>query len=60
MTSVWLSRTAVAEVTDLLAVAAAVSDTSDADHYELVYCRSQVGKQMPAIEILVVAGSCVK
>jgi hypothetical protein len=53
--NVWLSSQAVARLTELLAVVAAASDTSDQHRCELSYCRSQVGELMPASGMLVLA-----
>lgn len=54
--NVWLSSQAVARLTDLLAVVAAASHTSDQHRHELSYCRSQLGELMPTSEALVLAG----
>jgi hypothetical protein len=52
----WLTSDQVRQLVDLLTVIAAAPDTSDDHRYELDYCRSQVAQQMPAVEVLVLAG----
>jgi hypothetical protein len=54
--NVWLSGQAVARLTDLLAVVAAAPHTGDQHHYQAYSCRCQVEEQMPASELLVLAG----
>jgi hypothetical protein len=56
MATVKLSGEQVTRLRNLLTVVAAAADTSDEDRYELRYCRSQVGEEMPDIEVLVLAG----
>ena len=56
MATVRLPREQVTRLLDLLTVVAAAADTGDDDRYELLYCRSQVGEEMPGIEALVLAG----
>src|SRR6266536_6452002 len=53
--NVWLSSQAVARITELLAVVAGASDSSDQHRGELCYCRGQVGELMPTSEVLVLA-----
>jgi hypothetical protein len=55
MNSEWLTSDQVRQLVDLLTVAAA-PDTSSEHRYELDYCRGQVAQQMPAVEVLVLAG----
>ena len=52
----WLSRQAVARLTDLLAVVAAVPHTGDQHRCHADSCRSRVDELMPARELLVLAG----
>jgi hypothetical protein len=54
MTTVSLSTVQVTQLIDLLTVTAAVAD--DDDHYQLDYCRNQVGELMAPIDVLVLAG----
>ena len=56
MTTIRLSGEQVAQLADLLAVAAAAADASDQDRYQLHDCRAQLDREMPAIEVLVLAG----
>jgi hypothetical protein len=56
MNSKWFTTDQVHQLVELLTVVAAAPDTSDEHRYELDYCRSQVAQQMPAIEVLVLAG----
>ena len=43
-------------VTGAAAIPAAAAQAGDDDRYELHYCRSQLARQMPAVEVLVLAG----
>jgi hypothetical protein len=52
----WFTTDQVRQLVELLTVIAAAPDTSDEHRYELDYCRSQVAQQMPAVEVLVLAG----
>jgi hypothetical protein len=56
MNSEWFTTDQVRQLVDLLTVVAAAPDTSDEHRYELDYCRSQLAPQMPAVEVLVLAG----
>jgi hypothetical protein len=56
MNSEWFTTDQVRQLVELLTVVAAAPDTSDEHRYELDYCRSQVAQQMPAVEVLVLAG----
>jgi hypothetical protein len=56
MNSEWFTTDQVRQLVDLLTVIAAAPDTSDEHRYELDYCRSQLAPQMPAVEVLVLAG----
>lgn len=56
MNSEWFTTDQVRQLVDLLTVIAAAPDTSDEHRYELDYCRSQLAPQMPALEVLVLAG----
>jgi hypothetical protein len=56
MTSVRLSSEQVTELRELLAALAAAPGTSDDDRYQLRFSRRQVGRRVPAVEALVVAG----
>jgi hypothetical protein len=56
MNSEWLTSGQVRQLVDLLTVVAAAPDTSDDHRYELDYCRNEVAQQMPAVEVLVLAG----
>jgi hypothetical protein len=46
----------VTHLVDLLTAVAAAADTSDDDRYQLHYSRRQVHQEMPAVEVLVLAG----
>jgi hypothetical protein len=52
----WFTKDQVRQLVELLTVIAAAPDTSDEHRYELDYCRRQVAQQMPALEVLVLAG----
>ena len=56
MATVRVPSEQVTRLLDLLTVVAAAADTGDDDRYELLYCRSQVGEEVPEIEALVLAG----
>lgn len=56
MNSEWFTTDQVRQLVDLLTVIADAPDTSDEHRYELDYCRSQLAPQMPAVEVLVLAG----
>ena len=56
MNSEWFTTDQVRQLVDLLTVIAAAPDTSDEHRYELDYRRSQLAPQMPALEVLVLAG----
>jgi hypothetical protein len=52
----WFTTDQVRQLVELLTVIAAAPDTSDEHRYELDYCRRQVAQQMPALEVLILAG----
>jgi hypothetical protein len=52
----WFTTDQVRQLVDLLTVVAAAPAISDEHRYELDYCRSQLAQQMPALEVLVLAG----
>jgi hypothetical protein len=54
MLTIGLSGAQVTHLDRLLAIVAA--HAGDGDRYELHYCRSQLGRRMPAVEVLVLAG----
>lgn len=54
MIAIGLSGAQVAHLDRLLTAAAA--HAGDDDRYELYYCRSQLARLMPAVEVLVLAG----
>ena len=54
MITIGLSGAQVTHLVHLLTAVAA--SASDDDRYELHYCRSQLAKRMPAVEVLVLAG----
>jgi hypothetical protein len=56
MNSEWFTTDQVRQLVELLTVAAAAPDTSSEHRFELDYCRSQLAQQMPAVEVLVLAG----
>jgi hypothetical protein len=56
MNSEWFTSDQVRRLVDLLTVVAAAPDTSSEHRYELDYCRGQLAQQMPAVEVLVLAG----
>jgi hypothetical protein len=56
MTTITMSDAQVTQLVDLLTVIAVAADTSDEDRYQLHYCRSQVNRRMPGVEVLVLAG----
>ena len=56
MTTIRLSGSQVTQLVDLLTAVAAAADTSDEDRYQLHYSRNQVHQEMPAVELLVLAG----
>jgi hypothetical protein len=52
----WFTTAQVRQLVELLTVVATAPDTSSEHRYELDYCRSQLAQQMPAVEVLVLAG----
>ena len=56
MITIRLSGAQVTQLVDLLTAVAAAADTSDEDRYQLHCSRNQVHQEMPAVEVLVLAG----
>jgi hypothetical protein len=56
VTGIGLSSGQVAQLVELLSTLAAAPGLDDDDRYQLHHCRAQLGRRMPAVEVLVLAG----